>query len=65
MHVHLKPAFASEKLDEIGYAEIQDYAAQKTLAKDDKPGLSEDGPSTRATVGHAWSRDGAEERQGS
>ncbi len=40
LRVHLKPAFGGKKLDQIGYAEIQDYAAQKTLAKEKKPGLS-------------------------
>jgi integrase len=28
--VHLKPAFEGRRLDQIGYAEIQDYAARKT-----------------------------------
>ncbi len=50
LRVHLRPAFGSKKLDQIGYAEIQDYAAQKTLAKEKKPGLSKKTVNNHLTV---------------
>jgi hypothetical protein len=30
LRIHLTPAFGSRRLDQVGYAEIQDYAARKT-----------------------------------
>lgn len=50
LRLHLKPVSGAEKLDQIGYADIQDYAAQKTLVKEDKPGLSKKTVNNHLTV---------------
>jgi len=40
LRVHLKPAFGKKRLDEIGYAEIQDYAAAKVRGPGNEKGLA-------------------------
>src|SRR5262245_15515723 len=50
LRVHLEPAFKSKRLDEIGYAEIQDYASAKLKPRGKKPGLSKKTVNNHLTV---------------
>jgi integrase len=51
LRVHLNPWFGKKRLDEVGYAEIQDYVARKLRnADDDKKGLSKKTVNNHLTV---------------
>lgn len=50
LRVHLKPAFGRKRLDAIGYANIQDYAAMKVKGPGNPEGLSPKSVNNHLTV---------------